>query len=155
MLVGSAPPQILLGLRRIRTTGGERLVCPENEGAGGGERAAGAVDAGQFRAGDLTLAAFAAELADGLDQKKHPVHPRVGVREAAAVGVEGEVAAGGGALAGDEGAALALFADAQRFPCDERGLGERVVDLGHVDVIVTDSGHLEGEGAGDAGGGGG
>ncbi len=70
------------------------LLHAEDECAGGGEGAAGAVDTGQPGAGDLALAALAAELAHGLDEEEDAVHTGVGVGEAAAVGVEGEVAAG-------------------------------------------------------------
>src|SRR3990170_4551922 len=121
----------------------------EDEGAGGGEGAAGAVDAGELRVRDLAVAALAAELADGFDEEEDAVHAGVGVGEAAAVGVEGEVAAGGGALAGDEGAAFAGLAEAERLQGDEGGVGEGVVDFDDVDVLVADAGHLEGEGTGD------
>ena len=87
--------------------------------------------------GDLALAAFAAELAGGFDEEEHAVHAGVGVGEAAAVGVHREVAAGGGALAGDEGAAFAGLAEAEGFEGDERGVGEGVVDLDDVDVVVA------------------
>ncbi len=48
----------------LRMTG--TLLNAEDEGAGGGQGAAGAVDAGEPGAGHLALAALAAELADGL-----------------------------------------------------------------------------------------
>src|SRR3990172_1203253 len=88
----------------LRMTGRGTLSDAEDEGAGGGEGAAGAVDTGQAGAGDLALAALPAELADGLDEEEDAVHAGVGVGEAAAVGVEGELAAGGGAPAGHQGA---------------------------------------------------
>ena len=47
----------------------QALLNAQDEGAGGGEGAAGAVDAGELGVGDLALAALAAELADGLDEE--------------------------------------------------------------------------------------
>src|SRR3990172_8434033 len=88
----------------------------------------------------------------GGDEEEDAVHSGVGVGEATAVGVEGEVAAGRGALAGDEGTALAPAAEAERLQSDQRRVGERVVDLYDVDILMRHAGHLEGEGAGDAGG---
>src|SRR5687768_11672800 len=119
------------------------LVYTEDQGTRGGEGATGAVDAGQAGIRDLALATFASELAGGFDEEEDAVHAGVGIGEAAAVRVEREVAAGGRALAGDEGAALAGLAEAERFQRDERGVGEGVVDFHDVDVFVVDAGHRE------------
>src|SRR2546429_1006180 len=47
-------------------------------------------------------------------------------------------------LAGDECAALAFLAEAERLEGHDRHDGESVVDLGHVDVRVRDPRHREG-----------
>jgi len=50
----------------------------------------------------LPVAGLAAELAYRLYQEEAAVHPRMGIGQSAAVGVQGEVPAGRGALAGNE-----------------------------------------------------
>ena len=57
-----------------------------------------------------------------------------------------------GALAGDEGPAFAVLAEAQASRVSIDGDGEGVVDLGDVDVVVRDAGALEGEAPRDDGG---
>ena len=72
----------------------------------------------------------------------------MGVRQPAALGIQREVATGRGALPGDEGSPLALPAKAQVLQGKQHGIGEAVVDFGHVNVVVADAGHGQGAGAG-------
>src|SRR3546814_14480651 len=103
-------------------------VCSSDLGAR--QDAAAAVGDGDLGAGDLAVAALAAELADRFDQDEHAVHAGVGVGEATAVGVRGQGATGAEAPVGDEVAALALGTDAEvlqghqpsvRASCRENG----------------------------------
>src|SRR5262249_27148292 len=65
------------------------FVGPD-QGARRQQHAAHAVDERHPAAGHLAVAALAAELAGGLDDREDPVHPGVGVGEPAAVGVDGQ-----------------------------------------------------------------
>src|SRR3954453_6573719 len=106
----------------------------ENGSRRAGQVATHAVDEGDFGVLDLARAAVPPELADRLDQQEDPEHAGVGVGEAAATGVEREVAADGGALARDELASFTLGAEAEVLELDEGGVGEGVVELRDVDV---------------------
>src|SRR5262245_1221551 len=94
-----------------------------------GEHAAVAVGEGGLAIGDLARAALAAQLPHGLDQQEQAVHAGVAVGEAAAVGVDGEAALGPDPPALDEGAALALPAEAEVLQEQDRVDGEGVVEL--------------------------
>src|ERR1700674_2134116 len=78
------------------------------------------------------------------------VHAGMHVGEAAAIGVERQLAAGGGGMPGDEGAGLALRHKAEIFEAVDRQMREGVVDHQMVDVVVGDAGLGKGLGAGDA-----
>src|SRR3954451_5607353 len=122
----------MAGWSRSRSVTASRLS--EDGGRRTGQVAAHAVDEGDLGVLDLARAAVPPELADRLDQQEDPEHAGVGVGEPAATGVEREVAADGGALAGDEPAALTLGAEAEVLELDEGGVGEGVVELRDVDV---------------------
>src|SRR5258708_6185946 len=66
-------------------------------------------------------------------------------RQAAAVGVDGEVAVEAESPAGYKCAAFAAFAEAEILERREHGDRERVVNHRHVDVFVRDAGALERE----------
>src|SRR6476661_6650080 len=85
----------------------------EHGGRVGGEGEAHAVDEREPGIRNLPAAGRPTELLDGLDDQEHAQHPRVHVREAGAVRVERELAARRHAAALDEGAALALRAEAE------------------------------------------
>ena len=90
------------------------------------EEAAGAVGDGEGAARDLDGGVgFAAELADGFDDLGDAAAVgRVVVAEAAAIGVEGELAGAADEVAvGDETSALAFGAEAEVFELDEDGDG--------------------------------
>ena len=70
---------------------------------------------GCFRAVDLASAAFAAQLAHRLDQQEQAVHAGVAIGQAAAIGVDRQLAAGGDPAALDKPAALAFRAEAEIF----------------------------------------
>ena len=61
----------------------------------------------------LTRAALAAQVTHRLDQKEEPVHARMTIRQSAAIGVDGQAAAGTDAPAADESTALAFLAKAE------------------------------------------
>src|SRR5262250_502065 len=100
----------------------------------GAPDAAGPVTDADLGVRYLARPAFATQLARGLDDREDAVHPGVGVRQTPAVGVHREVAAGRGALSGDERPALAGRAEAERLEGEDRDDRERVVELGDVDV---------------------
>ncbi len=91
----------------------ERLVGGQDQSAGGGKGASGAVDQTGLGIRDLPVAALAPELACSFQEEEHAVHAGVTVGEASAVGVHGEVTAGSGALVGDEVGAFAPAAESQ------------------------------------------
>ena len=93
--------------------------------------------------GDLAGAALAAELPRGLDDGEDAVHAAVGVGEAAAVGVDGQAAAGVGAAGLEEAHALAGLAEAQRLQHERRAGGEGVVEHHVLEVLRGDPGHRE------------
>ena len=115
------------------------LVGGQDNGAGGGQGAARAVDQAGLGARDLPVSALASQLPGGLQQEEHAVHAGVAVGKSAAVGVHWEVAAGCGALVGDEVGALAPSAEAEGLQGDEDRVGEGVVDHGEVDVGVLET----------------
>src|SRR5689334_9717016 len=86
-------------------------VDAEQDGAGGGEPSAGAVDAADLGIGDLALTRLAAELPHGLDEQEHAAHARVAARQTAAVGVRGQRATDAQLAVLDERTALALLAE--------------------------------------------
>src|SRR4051794_17977828 len=98
----------------------DRRLVPEDHCRLRGEHAAVAVRDRDVGAGDLALAALAALLAHRLDEQQQAVHPRVAVRQAAAVGIDRQLAARGDATARDERAALALGAEAEVLEEEDR-----------------------------------
>jgi hypothetical protein len=70
---------------------------------------------------------------------------------AATVGVHGQRAARIDAPRLDEGARLPWSTETEALQAEDRGDGEGVVDLRHVDVSGLDTGHGVGTGGGDAG----
>ena len=104
-------------------------VDAEDDGARRREPAAGAVHAAELGVLDLPAVRLAAELARGFDEQEHAAHAGVAVREAAAVGVGGQRAAEAQLAVGDERAALALLAEAERLEGRQHHGRERVVDL--------------------------
>src|SRR5690606_33510277 len=101
------PPRTVSRAARGRTGAAEgartRRADPgQDRGRGAGEVAAHPVDQSHLGARHLPLATLAAKLLDCLDQEKHAEHPRVGVGEATAGGVEREVATRRRALPGHE-----------------------------------------------------
>jgi hypothetical protein len=87
--------------------------------------------------------AFAAQLSHGLDQGEDAVHAGVRAGQAAAIGVDGQPAAGRDRAVLDEASALALGAEAQVFQEQDGVDRERVVELQHVDVRRLQAGHRE------------
>jgi hypothetical protein len=125
-----------------------RLVGHDDR-AGGGEHAAHTMADRDPGVGDLG-GGGAAHLARALLQGVHAVLAGMHVGEAAAIGVERELAAGGGVALGDEGAGLAARHKAQIFEAADRQMREGVVDHHMVDVVVRDAGLGKGRGSGDA-----
>src|SRR5579885_1308626 len=77
------------------------------------ERPAGAVAQGRRAIPDLARTAFAAQLLDRLDHQEDAAHARMVRREAAAVGVDRQIAVVAQPPAADESAALAAPAEAE------------------------------------------
>src|SRR5689334_7627846 len=69
-----------------------------------------------------------------------PYMPELHVGKTAAIGVERQLAAGGGMALGDEGAGLAARDKAEIFKAVDRQVREGVVDHQMVDVVVRDAG---------------
>src|SRR5689334_1968731 len=98
---------------------------------------------------------FAAQLTNGFDDFCHAATvDRMVAAEAAAVGVERQLADAGNEIAvGNEFAALALLAEAEVLELHQHGDGEAVIDRGVFDVLGRDASLFEGTRAGpDAGG---
>jgi hypothetical protein len=133
-----------------------RLVRHDDRAACG-EHAADAVADRDPGVGDLG-GGGAAHLAHALLQRVHAVHAGMHVGEAAAIGVERQLAAGSGVALGDETAGLAARHKAQILEAVDRQMRKAypwqrtggVVDHQMVDVLVVDAGLSEGFGAGDA-----
>ncbi len=126
-----------------------RRLVRHDDGARSGEHAADAVADRDPGIGDLGRS-DAAHLMHALLQGVHAVHAGMHVREAAAIGVERQLAIGGAVIPGDEGSGLAARHKAQIFEAVDRQVGEGVVDHQVVDVVVGDAGFGKGLGAGDA-----
>ena len=96
------------------------------------------------------LPAVPLQLPHQLDDVVHARHVRLG--QQAAVRVDRQLAAEPDGAALDEGAALALLAEAEILQLAHHDVGEAIVDLGDVDVVRRDAGHRErlGRGLGDA-----
>ena len=71
------------------------------------------------------------------------------VAEAAAVGVEWQLAAGAGMAVGDEFAGLFVRHEAEIAEPVERQMRERIVDHQVIDILVGDAGLLERQRSGD------
>src|SRR5262245_53582569 len=121
------------------------MSMPQDQTARGVERHATPGDEAEFRVLDLALAAFAAHLPHALDDVQPALH--VGLREVAAGSVDRELAAERDAAAAiDEGAGLALAAEAGMLEPEQHRHGEVVVELRHVDVPRRHAGHAVGVG---------
>ena len=94
----------------------------------------------RLRASGDRVGRVAAQLADALDQREQPVHAGVDARQAAAVGVDRQAAAGRDRAAGDERPALALGAKAEVFEEQDRVDGEGIVELDDIDVAGANAG---------------
>src|SRR5437762_14091733 len=112
-----------------------RCLGAEDDGALRGEDATIAVRDRRLGVLHLALAAFAAQLPHRLDQQKEAVHPGVTVREAAAIGVDRQCAAGRDTPARYELAALALRAEAEIFENHDRVDRERATALAAIDAL--------------------
>jgi hypothetical protein len=105
--------------RSCRTCPFSRQLIQHDYGARGREHAADAVADRDLGIGDLG-GGGAADLAHVLLQTVHAVDAGMHVREAAAIGVERQLAAGGGVALGDEGAGLAARHKAEIFEAIDR-----------------------------------
>src|SRR3979409_1485736 len=92
----------------------------------------------------LTRAALITQLAYRLDQEEQPVHTRMAIRKSATVGIDGKATLGGDTPPADEGAAFALFAEAEILQEQDGVDRERIVELDGVDIRRTELGHLVG-----------
>src|SRR4029078_11505592 len=90
-----------------------RGLRPENDGGLRRQNAAIAVRQRDFAVFHLTRTAFAAKLAQRLDQKEQPVHPWMTVRKSAAIGIDGKAALRSDTSSADERAPFALLAKAE------------------------------------------
>ena len=88
----------------------------------------------------LVVAAFTPQLPNGLHQEEAAVHAGVGIRQAASVGVQREVAPGRRALVGHEVCGLSPAAKAHTFQGQHNRVGERIINHGQINVVVTDAG---------------
>src|SRR5438874_12880107 len=85
----------------------------------------------------------AAHLAHTFLQRIHPIHARMHVAKAAAVGVERQLAAGAGIAIRDELAGLFMRHEAEIAESIERQMREGIVDHQVIDVGVGYAGLLE------------
>src|ERR1700678_1029986 len=111
----------------------------------GAERSASPVRQSDLAILDLTWTTFAPQLFDRFDDEKHPAHTRMIRREAAAVGVDREIAVVAEASAANESTALTALAEAQVLERRKDGDRKGVVDHRHVDVFMGDARALEGQ----------
>src|ERR1019366_2627532 len=86
-------------------------------------------------------------LHDCLCHRSHP--PHIEGAKLTAAGIDGERSAGTNHAAGNEWAALALFAKAVILERDQHGESIAVVEFAEVDIVDLDSRHLEGGFLGD------
>src|SRR5215218_7326381 len=107
-----------------------------------GEDTAVAVGKGDLGVCYLALGALAAKLPYGLDQQEQPVHSRVVVGEAAAVGIDSELPTGRYPAALNKRTCLALLAEPEVFEEQDRVDGECVVEHSHVHVLGSYARHL-------------
>ncbi len=115
----------------------------QDQAARGVERHAAAGDEAKLGVRDLPLATFAPQLPHAFDDVKPALH--VGFRQIAAGSIDGERTAerdAGAAL--DEGASLALRAEAGMLQPEQHGDGEIVVELRHADVLRRHGRHAVG-----------
>src|SRR6185437_8459480 len=127
-------------------------LAPGRKGLGSGledhdaGEAGRAIDLAVAEAGALDLAAFgpATQLLDVLvDLAQARGADRLAARQAAAVGVDRQLAADPGCAFGDQLLLLAVGAEAVLGHVHDLGAGLGVLDLGHVDLRWADPGHLE------------
>src|SRR5262245_36651092 len=116
------------------------------------EPAAGATHTRDLGVGHLAIACLAAEFAGGLDDQEQPALPGATRRQATAVRVGGQRPAHSQPAVLHEWPALALVAETEIFERDQQHVGERVVELAHVDVGGREPGPGERELAGHRGG---
>ncbi len=120
------------------------VLVRENDRAACREHAADAVADRNLRTRHLRRR-DAAHLPHALLQRVHAVHAGMHVAQAAAIGVERQLAAGAGVAVGDEFAGLFMRHEAEIAETVERQMRERVVDHQMIDVLVGDAGLLEGQ----------
>ena len=89
---------------------------------------------------NLPGAALAAELSDAFDHGEQSVHARVAVRQAAAIGIDGQAATRRDAAVLHEGPAFALRAEAEILQEQDRRDGEGVVEERYIDIARGYSG---------------
>src|SRR6201999_2164974 len=114
----------------------------KDDRAGRREHAADAMADRDFCALDLRRR-DAAHLTHALLQRIHAVHARVHVAEAAAIGVDRQLAAGAGVAVGDELAGLLMRHEAEVAEAIERQMRKGVIDHQMIDVLVGDAGFPE------------
>src|SRR5262245_41210993 len=107
---------------------------PQEYSADAREPAARADRDRHLAVGYLCGAGLPAQLPNRLDQEEDPPHAGMAARESAAVGVERQAPAAPQVALRDEGAALALLAEAGILEQHEHGDREAVVELDGVDV---------------------
>ena len=125
-------PGVPIGLRQPGVR--DHAPAPQDHGRGAAGDVAGL--AGRQRdlgARHLALAGVAPQLGDGLGRVVEPVDVALG--QVAAVGVDRQRAAEAGVPVGDEAGRLALRAEAVVLELEEHQRGERVVELGDVDLL--------------------
>src|SRR6185295_6898582 len=85
----------------------------------------------------------AAHLPHALLQRIHAVHAGMHVAQAAAIGIERQLAAGAGVAVGDELADLFMRHEAEIAEAIQRQMREGVIDHHMIDILVRDAGFLE------------
>ena len=116
--------------------------APRHDGDGAVAEVAIAGHQPDLRIRHLGPPGLAAQLPHQLDDVVHPRHVRL--RQQPAMRVHRQPAAEAERAALDEGAALALGAEAEILELAEHDIGEAVVDLGDVDIGRRDARHGEG-----------
>src|ERR1035437_1356483 len=108
----------------------------------GAHRAAVAAHNAAFGILYLSCPAISTELSDGLSNMIHAVN--MALRKETAAGIHGQLAAEFNATAFDKRPTFAFLTEPIVFQCDQRGVGETVVNLGEVHIFWRHAGHLVG-----------
>ncbi len=96
---------------------------------------------------DLPFTALAPQLSNRFNEQKNSEHPGMAVPQSAATCVDRQFRSGADALI-DHAAPLSLRTKSEILQTEDDADGERVINLDHVDVFWSETGHFVGRLAG-------